>query len=115
MELDSIPVEPVNHKGSVGASKQVMIRKGQVPHMNMFARAVISPGGLVPSNQHADMDEIFHCVGGEGIIVIEGVDTVMHRGTTVHVPAGQMHSLHNTGESNLILLYWGVEVEPTFV
>ncbi len=43
---------------AVGAYKQVIIKKGQVPALNMFGRAIIKPKGTVPKHTHDNMDEV---------------------------------------------------------
>ncbi len=44
--------------GAVDVFKQVIIRKGEVPALNMFGRAIIKPNGRVPKHTHTNMDEV---------------------------------------------------------
>jgi hypothetical protein len=49
--LAAVPQVPVNHRGSA-AVKQVIISRGQIPHLEGFGRAVVGPGQTVPLHSH---------------------------------------------------------------
>jgi AraC family transcriptional activator of pobA len=52
----------------------------------------------VPLHQHDDQDEIFYCIKGAGVGVLENSETELLPGSAFIVPAGTMHSLKTEGD-----------------
>jgi len=52
----------------------------------------------VPLHSHADHDEIFYCMEGEGFGVLEDGEVELTVGKAFIVPAGVRHSMRSDGE-----------------
>jgi mannose-6-phosphate isomerase-like protein (cupin superfamily) len=61
------------------------------------------PPGRAPDHFHT-YDEVIYVLDGEGLLEIGGEQAPLRAGTCVHLPARLVHSLANTGESELRLL-----------
>lgn len=58
----------------------------------------IEAGKVVALHKHANADEIFYCVAGEGFGVLEDSEQELTIGKAFIVPAGVMHSLRSDSE-----------------
>ena len=61
------------------------------------------PPGRAPDHYHR-YDEVLYVLAGEGLVHIAGEQAPLTRGASVHLPAGVVHCLENTGASELQLL-----------
>jgi len=52
----------------------------------------------VPLHKHTDHDEIFYCIKGEGVGVLEDGEVELTVGKAFIVPAGAMHTMRSDGE-----------------
>lgn len=52
----------------------------------------------VPLHKHADQDEIFYCIKGEGFGVLEDREVELKVGEAFIVPAGIMHSVRTDSD-----------------
>ncbi len=52
----------------------------------------------VPLHNHAQQDEIFYCVKGSGLGVLENEEVELTVGKAFIVPAGTLHSLRSDGD-----------------
>jgi mannose-6-phosphate isomerase-like protein (cupin superfamily) len=102
-ELDELPV---SHDPQL--KKKVMVKNGVVPHLTNFSQAKIPPNESVSSHQHQDMYEIFFVNSGEGVITINSQEYHLTRDTCIVIEPKEEHSLKNTGDSDLILTYFGL-------
>ena len=107
VSLDALPVEGVSHDPAI--RKQVLLRRGEVPHLTAFSRAVFTPGQAVTPHAHADMHEVFFVASGAGEIRVDGAAHALAAGTCVAVAPGETHEIACTGAEELVLLYFGVE------
>ena len=107
VSLAELPEEGVSHNPEI--RKQVVLRRGDVPHVNAFARARLTPGQAVRAHAHADMHEVFFVLAGAGRIEVDGRTRALAPGTCVAVAPGESHRITNTGADELVLLYFGVE------
>jgi mannose-6-phosphate isomerase-like protein (cupin superfamily) len=107
--LRDISLEPTRH----GALKRVLIRHEEVSTHLMFLNEVyVSPGESVASHMHADMEEVFYFLDGEGMMQIEGEVQPVTRGDRVIVPMKTVHVIENTGDSEMRFICFGVKVLP---
>ncbi|MFO8039702.1 MAG: hypothetical protein R6U67_09655 [Sodalinema sp.] len=60
--LNSIPPEGVSHNPNI--RKQVMLRKGDLPHLTNFSQARFAPGQVAPGHCHDNMSEVFFVESG---------------------------------------------------
>lgn len=61
------------------------------------------PPGRAPDHFHR-YDEVVYVLGGEGALHIDGETAELRPGSCVHLPAGLVHCLENTGKDELQVL-----------
>ncbi|HXX56428.1 MAG TPA: cupin domain-containing protein [Thermodesulfovibrionales bacterium] len=106
LRLDDIAEESVSHNPQV--KKRVMLRKGDVPHLTVFARAVFPPGEIAVSHAHADMSEVFFVESGKGHISVNGKEYSLEKASCVAVLPGEAHELANSSKEDLVIVYFGI-------
>jgi NAD(P)H-nitrite reductase large subunit len=52
----------------------------------------------VPYHEHAAHDEIFYCIKGAGVGIVDGKEVELTVGNVLVAPAGSMHSLSSDGD-----------------
>lgn len=107
VSLKDVAAEGVSHNPEI--KKQILLRKGELPHLTNFARSRLAPGQAARAHKHTDMFEIFYVEAGEGLISIDGLDQPLVAGTCFVVEPGEEHEIINNGSSDLVLLYFGIE------
>ena len=71
--LDILPIQRVSHNPAI--QKQVMLKKGDLPHLVQFSQAKFDPGQVAPAHSHSDMHEVFFVESGDGQIAIDDDDS----------------------------------------
>lgn len=104
--LPHLPVEPVSHNPAI--QKQVMLRKGDLPHLTNFSQARFAPGQVAPGHNHDAMWEVFFVETGQGTIHIDGTAHPLTPGICVAVEPGETHEVVNDGSEDLVLTYFGL-------
>lgn len=107
VSLDSVPEEGVSHNPEI--RKQVILRRGDVPHLTNFTRSSLAPGQTASPHAHADMFEVFFVASGEGRLVLDGQEYALRAGVSLLIEPGERHEISNTGTRELVLLYFGIE------
>ncbi|HSH37835.1 MAG TPA: cupin domain-containing protein [Chthoniobacterales bacterium] len=107
VSLAELPREGVSHDPQI--MKQVMLRRGDVPHVTAFSRSTLAPGQAARAHQHYDMCEVFFVESGVGVMKIEGTEHQLERGVCVAVEPGELHEITNNSSSDLVLIYFGLE------
>ena len=107
ISLDQLPHEGVSHDPQI--TKQVMLRRGDVPHLTAFSRATLRPGQTAHAHEHGDMFEVFFVESGIGLMTIEGAQHRLARGVCMLLEPMERHEITNDGTSELVLIYFGVE------
>jgi mannose-6-phosphate isomerase-like protein (cupin superfamily) len=72
------------------------------PHAQVVVMS-IPPAGEIGEEVHTDVDQILVFVTGEGAAVLDGERSHVSPGHLVHVPAGTLHNVVNTGSVDLKL------------
>lgn len=108
--LDNLPQEAVSHNQAI--QKKVMLRKGDLPHLTNFSMATFAPGQIAGAHFHSDMCEVFFVQSGSGIIRIDSTEYALTPGTCIALEVGESHEIVNTGATDLVLTYFGLQVEP---
>jgi mannose-6-phosphate isomerase-like protein (cupin superfamily) len=108
VSLSQMAEEAVSHNERI--RKQVFLRRGEVPHLTGFSRAVFPPGEAAGRHVHPDMCEVFLVEAGEGLLRGEGGEFPLAPADCIIVSPGEAHELVNTGDSDLVLVYFGIEV-----
>ena len=62
------------------------------------------PGSAVGAHYHEDGDEIFICLDGEGLIILEDQEYIFVPESVVYVKRGMLHSIKSTGKIALKLM-----------
>ena len=107
VSLEELPREGVSHDPQI--LKQVMLRRGDAPHLTAFSRATLQPGQTAHAHQHQDMFEVFFVESGAGSITISGGEHQLTRGVCLMVEPGELHEITNNGTAELVLIYFGIE------
>lgn len=63
----------------------------------------IPSGGEIGEEVHEHVDQILAFVDGEGVAILEGVESFVGPDRLVHVPAGLRHNVVNRGSADLRL------------
>ncbi|KAM3090679.1 cupin domain-containing protein [Phormidesmis sp. 146-35] len=106
--LRNLPQESVSHNLEI--VKQVMLRSSTIPHLTNFSQARFAPGQQTIAHAHADMWETYLVEAGEGVMRIDGAEVKLTIGTCVSVEPGEVHEVINTGTTELVLTYFGIQV-----
>ena len=59
------------------------------------------PGRRLSLQRHRNRSEYWVVAGGEGRAIIDGNTVAVRQGSIIHVPAGSVHRLENTGSTIL--------------
>jgi mannose-6-phosphate isomerase-like protein (cupin superfamily) len=65
----------------------------------------LKPGEEIGEETHQDVDQFFRFEGGEGKVIIDGVEHRVKDGNGVIVPAGARHNVVNTSKRANLKLY----------
>jgi len=65
----------------------------------------LKPGEDIGAETHDHVDQFFRIEQGTGTVVIDGQETVVKDGSAVIVPAGSLHNVINTSETDDLKLY----------
>lgn len=106
IKIQEIPDKGSSHNDRI--RKKVILQTDELKGVTNFARAVFPPGEKAGSHVHDDMAEVFTVEEGCGEIRINEVAYVFAAGTTVVVHPGEAHEIVNTGNSELVVTYFGV-------
>lgn len=105
--LYRLPSQTVSHNPEI--QKKVMLSFGDLPHLTNFSQAVFAPGQIASNHCHEDMSEVFFVESGAGIICINSQNFKLERGTCIAVEVGEYHEITNTGNTDLVLTYFGIK------
>lgn len=108
VRLKDIPSTDVSHNSAI--QKRVMLCAGELGRITQFAQSVSPPGAVAEAHAHADMGEVFFVESGTGEIVIDGTPQALEPGTCAVVGCHEVHEVRNTGNTDLVITYFGVEV-----
>ncbi len=70
-----------------------------------FGVADFPPMKHAPGHVHESQEEILYVLTGKGEFYFDGVPEAVEPGTCVYVPPGVTHSINNTGEEVLKVVY----------
>ena len=105
--LAEVPAEGVSHNPEI--TKQVILRRGDLPHLTNFSRSQLLPGQVSRAHRHIDLFEVFLVESGVGVMKVDGHEERLEAGICVVVEPGEVHEIINTGSTELVLLYFGIE------
>ena len=79
--------------------------------MLYVAYAMLQEGKAYQSHEHADHEEVYFIISGNGQINVNGVVSEIRDGDAIYIPAGDSHSIANTGKDFLVFLAFSAQVE----
>ncbi|NQV58765.1 MAG: cupin domain-containing protein [Alphaproteobacteria bacterium] len=62
------------------------------------------PMAYVAAHTHKIQEQIYHVLDGEGLMEIDGKNTVVRRHDVIHIPPGIEHAIANSGLVDLVFL-----------
>jgi quercetin dioxygenase-like cupin family protein len=107
ISLADVPDEPVSHNPEI--TKQVMLRRGDLPRLTNFSRSRLLPGQTAGAHAHESMHEVFFVESGAGMMRVDGNEVTLEAGVCVAVEPGESHEIRNTCANDLVLIYFGIE------
>ena len=78
--------------------------------MLYVAYAMLQEGKAYEAHAHGDHEEVYYVISGKGQMTINGETRSIRDGDAVFIPAGDTHSIANTGEDFLIFLAFSAQV-----
>lgn len=89
-----------------GRHTRVLIGVNSPVQAGHFVSGIVTvePGGMVPSHNHPQ-EEVYYILDGLGEMVVEKETKVVEGITAIYIPPGAEHSLRNTGEVDLTMLF----------
>lgn len=110
VDINNLARQPLSH--DAGITKQVIFPNGTIPHLCQLAQARIPSGVRVTLHRHSDMHEIFIVLSGYGQVHCDGLTQKVAAGTCIQIEPGEMHGFENDGEKDLVVVYFGIELNP---
>ena len=108
MQLADLPAQEVRHNPAI--KKKIMVGYHELGTITQFSQAVFPPGSCAPAHQHQDMAEVFFIESGTGRISIDGVDHKLEPGVCAVIDLHEDHEIENTGDENLVITFFGINV-----
>jgi len=111
MDRASKSIKVINMKGYVVALEKETRKNSdfrRVLYTGKHSQLVlmnIRPGDEIGEETHVDVDQFFRFEGGEGKVIIDGVEHRVKDGDGVIVPAGARHNVVNTSKRANLKLY----------
>jgi len=65
----------------------------------------LPPKEEIGSETHDDRDQFFRVEAGKGLAVLDGVEHVIEDGSAIVIPAGTLHNIINTSETDTLKVY----------
>lgn len=62
------------------------------------------PGAHVESHVHKVQEQIYHVLGGEGVLIVDGERRLVRANDVTFIPPGVVHEFHSTGTEPLLFL-----------
>lgn len=104
--LKNIQPGPVSHNPAI--KKQQMLCANELNHLLQFSQAVFPAGEIAGAHSHPDMNEVFFILSGTGQMRIDGKAIELEAGMCITVEAGEVHEIENTGQADLVVIYFGL-------
>lgn len=108
--VDEVSKEPTRN----GALKRVLLHHEEVdsPYLMFLNEVYVAPGETISAHQHADMEEVFYFLSGQGVMQIADEKQDVTAGDRIIVPAQTLHVLTNTSDTEMKFVCFGVKAYP---
>lgn len=73
-----------------------------------FAQATFKPGQATSAHSHSDMTEVYYILSGIGELQVDDETSELEPGVCIAVHPLEMHTVRNTGTTDLCMVYFGV-------
>ena len=105
-------VQEKSHDGSGSVDLyEIWERADFASNVDFCDRVVIPPGSSVGYHQHGNNEEMYILLAGEGLMTIDGKETVVCTGDMILNPPGGRHGLINNSDVNIDLLVIQVSIK----
>lgn len=108
VSLDALSEQTVSHNPAI--KKKILLHPGEVPHVTGFSQASFPPGEVAHLHLHDDMHEVFYVLRGNGRMRVDEKEFSISEGSCIQVGPGESHEIINSGNSELVICYFGVEM-----
>lgn len=78
--------------------------------MLYVAYAMLQEGKAYEAHAHGDHEEVYYIISGNGEMTVNGERRPIRDGDAVFIPAGDTHSIANTGTGFLVFLAFSAQV-----
>jgi quercetin dioxygenase-like cupin family protein len=92
-----------NHFGSALSKPLVLPETAGSKHID-YRISMYQPMAFVQRHKHNVQEQIYHVLEGEGLMEIEGENHIVRKHDFIYLPPGVMHSIANSGLSDLVFL-----------
>lgn len=106
VNLEQVKAQPTTHDASI--LRRVLMHESDMPARVRLSHAALAPGQRVEAHAHDDICEVFYVLSGEGKITVDGSEHRLATGACIRIDVAETHALYNDGDSELILLYFGI-------
>ena len=78
--------------------------------MYYVAYAMLQEGKAYEAHAHGDHEEVYYVISGQGQMTVNGETREIRDGDAVFIPAGDTHSIANTGKDFLVFLAFSAQL-----
>lgn len=103
--VDSIDQQIMFAEKSWGSFNVIDVEDG-----SMTIKVILNPGHKMNYHSHDRRDEVWTVIAGEGIAVVDGVETKVRPGDVIEMKAGSKHMVTATTELKMIEVQVGEEI-----
>ncbi|KKL85742.1 hypothetical protein LCGC14_1951700 [marine sediment metagenome] len=94
--LETTPYEQISHNPKL--KKRVLFHKGVVPGLMHLSQVVLPKGSDAVEHTHDINSEVFYCLRGRIIFVVNGEEQPLGPGECMVVEPGEPHSIKDVPE-----------------
>ena len=107
-------VQPITDKG--GEIHILISPKTVGSQQLIMGTATVPVGTTVKAHVHDYGEECFYVLSGCGQLYLESIGTIdFQQGSAVRIPQGIIHSIKNTGEEDILVVFATAPLAPTAV
>jgi quercetin dioxygenase-like cupin family protein len=98
----ALPVSAVPRTRLQLSKPLVMPETAGAQHID-YRISMYQPMAYVQLHRHKVQEQVYHVLEGEGLMQIDGNESVVRRGDYIFLPPGVDHAISNTGLTDLII------------
>ena len=89
------------------SARKAIFKEGQLD----TGLLLYAPGQTTPDHKHADIDEVFYVIPGEGTIIIDKEEIILKEKDIIFSPKGETHGFNNTSSTNWVVLQIKIDTQ----